>query len=236
MFTEKNNNDALMTLYHSKSAEELNDTFKIICEDYFIEKFALATLLKTKTLHNSQLFSTLDNYPPEWMDHYKSQKYYLDDPVFLRAQQIAIPCYWHIDKFSDINKNQKKILVEASDFGIKRGTIVPLLPNGKMSGLLSLIDTNIQHPEVLHVLSNASHIYLNRKEYFELRNKFNLLTDKEMQVLSLKAEGYRIKQISSELSISDATVLFHLKNLKKKLGFMSTEQVIFKYISADCKY
>ena len=100
-----------------------------------------------------------------------------------------------------------------------------------MSGLLSLVDTNIHHPEVLYVLSNASHIYLNRKEYFEIKDIFNLLTDKEMQVLVLKAEGYQIKQVSSELSISDATVLFHLKNLKKKLGCISTEQAIFKYLS-----
>lgn len=233
MFTARKSNDPLMTLYHSKSIEELNDNFKKTCEAYFIEKFALATLLKTKTSRINQIFSTLDNYPPEWMNDYKNEKYYLDDPVFIRAQQTTIPCYWHIDKFSDVNDNQKKILIEAFDFGIKSGTIVPILPNGKMCGLLSLIDTNIHHPEVLYVLSNASHIYLNRNEYFELRNKFNLLTDKEMQVLSLKAEGYLIKQVSAELLISDATVFFHLKNIRKKLGLISTEQAVSKYILSN---
>lgn len=230
MLTHKINNDPLMELYLSSSIEQLNNHFKIICENYFIEKFALAAIVNIN-IPSSQKFLTFDNYPSEWMNYYKKQKYYLDDPVFQKSKQVTFPCSWSINKFSDLNEHQKKILTEASDFNIKGGTIIPLLPNGKRVGLLSIIGSNIHHPEALYTLSNATHIYLNRKEDIEFRKIFDALTDKEMQILVMKAEGYSIKQISSNFAISNSTVLFHLKNIRKKLGSVSTDQAIFKYHS-----
>jgi len=44
------------------------------------------------------------------------------------------------------------------------------------------------------------------------------LTTRELDVLRLIRDGYRNKQIASELSISETTVNFHIKNLVDKLG------------------
>jgi len=44
------------------------------------------------------------------------------------------------------------------------------------------------------------------------------LTDRELQVLQLIRDGYRNKQIADQLSISETTVNFHIKNLVGKLG------------------
>ena len=44
------------------------------------------------------------------------------------------------------------------------------------------------------------------------------LTDRELQVLQLIREGNRNKQIADRLSIAEATVNFHVKNLVAKLG------------------
>ena len=44
------------------------------------------------------------------------------------------------------------------------------------------------------------------------------LTDRELQVLQLIREGNRNKQIADRLSIAEATVNFHIKNLVAKLG------------------
>jgi DNA-binding NarL/FixJ family response regulator len=44
------------------------------------------------------------------------------------------------------------------------------------------------------------------------------LTDRELQVLQLIREGNRNKQIADRLSIAEATVHFHIKNLVAKLG------------------
>lgn len=44
------------------------------------------------------------------------------------------------------------------------------------------------------------------------------LTDRELQVLQLIRDGNRNKQIADRLSIAEATVNFHIKNLVAKLG------------------
>ena len=44
------------------------------------------------------------------------------------------------------------------------------------------------------------------------------LTTREMEVLRLIRDGYRNKQIASELAIAETTVNFHIKNLVDKLG------------------
>jgi DNA-binding NarL/FixJ family response regulator len=44
------------------------------------------------------------------------------------------------------------------------------------------------------------------------------LTPREMEVLQLIRDGFKNKQIASELSISENTVNFHIKNIVDKLG------------------
>jgi DNA-binding NarL/FixJ family response regulator len=44
------------------------------------------------------------------------------------------------------------------------------------------------------------------------------LTARELEVLRLIRDGYRNKQIADQLSIAEATVSFHIKNLFDKLG------------------
>jgi DNA-binding NarL/FixJ family response regulator len=44
------------------------------------------------------------------------------------------------------------------------------------------------------------------------------LTTRELEVLTLIRDGYRNKQIASQLAISETTVNFHIKNLVDKLG------------------
>ena len=47
--------------------------------------------------------------------------------------------------------------------------------------------------------------------------KHQLLTKRELEVLSLMAKGYSNIQIGEELSITQATVLTHICNLYQKL-------------------
>src|SRR5271169_177358 len=44
------------------------------------------------------------------------------------------------------------------------------------------------------------------------------LTTRELEVLRLIRDGFRNKQIADQLSISETTVNFHIKNLVDKLG------------------
>jgi DNA-binding CsgD family transcriptional regulator len=230
MFLDDKKTDPLMILHHSSSLPELNHNFKTICDNYFIETFSIAKLLQINQ-NNTIEYDCYHNYPSEWVDYYQKKKYYLNDPVLSHTQSIQTPHYWNINKFADISTDQENILKEGCDFGIKRGTTIALLPHNKCVGYLTLVDTNIHHPEALCVLSKAAEIYINTKHDLDQKQAFRTLTNKEISVLALKAEGYMIKQISDDLQISDATVIFHLKNIRAKLGVITTEQAVFKYIA-----
>ena len=127
MFTHKSDSDPLMDLYHSSSLDQLDNKFKSLCENYFIEKFALASVSKTRNISQYNQFECFHTYPLEWANYYNNKKYYLQDPVFLRAENNTTPYYWHFDKFDNTTEDQKKILREGSDFNIKRGTTIPLM-------------------------------------------------------------------------------------------------------------
>jgi DNA-binding NarL/FixJ family response regulator len=60
----------------------------------------------------------------------------------------------------------------------------------------------------------------------EAKNPFDILTERERQVLQLASEGLTNKGIASALQISEHTVKFHLSSLYSKLGVVSRTEAI----------
>lgn len=54
------------------------------------------------------------------------------------------------------------------------------------------------------------------------------LTERELEILQLLAEGYYVKQIEDQLGISARTVKFHCNNLYKKLHAHSQRSAVFE--------
>ena len=53
-----------------------------------------------------------------------------------------------------------------------------------------------------------------------------LLTDRELQVLKLIAQGFTNREISYQLSISESTTENHIHNIYKKLGISNRAQAV----------
>ncbi len=51
-------------------------------------------------------------------------------------------------------------------------------------------------------------------------------TDRELEIIRLCSKGYMVKEIASELNISNRTVENHKNNIFKKLGFNTTTELI----------
>ncbi|MBI4824623.1 MAG: response regulator transcription factor [Nitrospirae bacterium] len=60
----------------------------------------------------------------------------------------------------------------------------------------------------------------------EAVDPYELLTDREKQVLKLIAEGYTHKEIASTLGISDKTVIAHQTNISEKLDLHTKAELI----------
>ncbi len=74
------------------------------------------------------------------------------------------------------------------------------------------------------------------KEPLSTKEPYDLLTDREKQVLKLLAEGHTHKEIAEMLSISPKTVIAHQTNLCEKLGLGNKADIIkFAYSNAIIK-
>jgi DNA-binding CsgD family transcriptional regulator len=55
---------------------------------------------------------------------------------------------------------------------------------------------------------------------------YDVLTDREKQVLKLVAEGYAHKEVADMLKISPKTVVVHQTNILEKLGLNNRSELI----------
>lgn len=70
--------------------------------------------------------------------------------------------------------------------------------------------------------------YLLNREHTS--NPFEALTEREMQIMSEVAKGYRNRQIADRLFISESTVKVHMKSLLKKLDVPSRTAATILYL------
>lgn len=60
----------------------------------------------------------------------------------------------------------------------------------------------------------------------DVKSPYDMLTDREKQVLKLVAEGYTYKEIASSLNISEKTVVAHYTNITDKLAISTRSELI----------
>jgi DNA-binding NarL/FixJ family response regulator len=68
--------------------------------------------------------------------------------------------------------------------------------------------------------------YMRRLQQQNLKDSYDLLTDREKEVLQLLAEGKSNKEVASLLSLSLYTVETHRSNLMQKLNLHSTAEIV----------
>lgn len=211
----------------STSEEEICSTFQDICHDFNISAFALAIFSGKQNIIESFCLHT--TYPKEWIRHYQGRQYHLYDPVFSTLKRVAAPFEWNTNSFHNLLPIQQLLMNEAHDFGIKSGETIPLIPHPTFHGFLTVINQPSLHPEVLYMLSSAANICASKIMSIRDNEALRCLTDREVEILLQKTEGYPVKAISHNLGISQATITFHLKNIRKKLGAQSTEHALLKF-------
>lgn len=111
---------------------------------------------------------------------------------------------------------------------LKAGVSGYLLKRAVGSDLVSAIRT-VSRGEFYLFSSIASKVvegYIRKDKEDAMEDPYDKLTDREMQVLKLIAEGYTQKEIGDMLSISTKTVVAHQTNLSEKLGISSRAGLI----------
>lgn len=119
----------------------------------------------------------------------------------------------------------KAFLYGANAYTLKDINIKELYNTIKMvaSGL-----TLIQPTVAKHVLQELN----NTKE--KVNNQINdLLTERELEILTFIAKGYKNKQIAETIYITEGTVKIHINSILRKLGVSDRTQAILKAMKND---
>ena len=178
---------------------------------------------------------TIDGYPEGWVEHYFKNEYYKSDPVISWCLKNILPIHWRSLNVTEESLGAK-MMEDAERFGLKDGCTVPVHgPLGQLGMLsmavsndLELAKTTIINAAIpLQVLS--PHIQNRVTQLQEQQiEKSPSITDRERECLIWAANGKSSNEISQLLSISEATVNFHLNNVMKKLKVYNRQHAISK--------
>lgn len=170
----------------------------------------------------------LTNYPAEWEERYTRKLFRFYDPVALKTRQSRLPFFWDNRGFlRPYRKDQRRVFHEAKAFAISAGYSIPIAgPRGDV-GVFSLIAS--RQGDIDDAIGHAGgEIYLRAVQIHDMMVRRtdsgndagddHGLSARETECLRWTADGKTSDQISKIVSISAATVNFHLKNAVGKLG------------------
>ena len=107
---------------------------------------------------------------------------------------------------------------------------IPMSVRGMKLGAVDFLTKPIRDQDLLDAVAVAIRKDQGRRQDLaqvaRLREKYELLTNRERQVLTLVAAGLMNKQIASELSISEVTVKMHRGSVMRKLGARSVAMLV----------
>ncbi|CAE7211281.1 lcfB [Symbiodinium sp. CCMP2456] len=180
----------------------------------------------------------LATFPDSWIGHYLARGYGDIDPTFLAATGTTLPFDWlTLTARGDLSSGQRRLLNEAEDFGLGLGATVPI--HGPDSGLSTLNVTARQaqpafegtyrqsRHDLVWIAAQVHEAFLRLSQDAPETQRVRL-TDRERDCLLWTARGKTAWEVGQILSISEETVLFHLKNGTRKLGVFSKHHAVVK--------
>ena len=175
------------------------------------------------------------NYSSSWRDRYDADRLHYVDPTVTHCLSSSLPIVWEPDTFS--SAPQRAFYEEACGHGIRSGITFPIHgPNGEF-GVVSFASDALPDPrEAPHAMASLALI---RDYAFESSLRFvrpqqlqdkPRLTKRELEVLKWVMVGKSSWEISKITNCSEATVNFHIGNVRQKFGVTTRQQALVKAI------
>jgi LuxR family transcriptional regulator, activator of conjugal transfer of Ti plasmids len=185
---------------------------------------------------DSALPVILTTYPDHWVARYLTRDYQWRDPVMAQAQTAILPFRW-----SSLapTPRQRVVMEEARAAGLVSGLCVPVHGAAGETAVLcfaSSQDTPVfdalmaRHEADLHVMGLYFHAAVAEALAKRPPDAPVRLTMREREILQWVAQGKTTWDISAIVAISERTVIFHIENLKRKLGVTSRSHAVAKAI------
>ncbi|MFC0250507.1 autoinducer binding domain-containing protein [Massilia consociata] len=179
------------------------------------------------------------NYSHEWRDRYDSNGFAYVDPTVGHCLSSTLPLVWAPATFN--THEQGALYEEASAHGIRSGVTLPVHgPHGEVGMLSFASDTRADAPfqrsidEVLPLLCLVrDYAFASSARFREARMEPEppRLTRRELEVLQWVMAGKSSWEVARITGCSEATVNFHLANIRQKFGVNTRQQAVVKAIA-----
>lgn len=167
--------------------------------------------------------SVVHDYPEEWLREYFCHGYGRIDPILQRYAQSFQMVAWSPLLQSAQSRQSRAFVREARDFGMTFGLTSGLHdPTGSQATLFSVsgreLEGAVRHRAVLaHLVPHLSNALIRVSGIPANPARVDALSLRELEVLRWMREGKSNWEVSRILSVSEATVKFHVKNILGKL-------------------
>jgi LuxR family quorum-sensing transcriptional regulator LasR len=180
------------------------------------------------------------NYSSAWRERYDAERRAYVDPTVIHSLSSNLPIVWGPDTFVD--SGQRELYEEACGYGIRAGVTLPVHgPNGEF-GLLSFATDSPADARFDRELgAKLGELVLIRDYVFSSSVRFcnaspeneaaPRLTRRELEVLNWVMAGKSSWEISKITNCSEATVNFHMANVRQKFNVNTRQQAVVKAIS-----
>jgi len=179
------------------------------------------------------------NYPNAWLNRYDAQKLSQIDPTVTHCADKSIPLIWLPEIFS--TQRQKEMYEEACSYGLRSGVTLPIHGARGEMGILSFVsdtkpDKRFQReahgmlPELSYFRDFIFETSLRFMKPSELPEKLPHVTRSELECLKWCAAGKSSGDIAQILNCSVDAVDFHFRNMRRKFGVSTRQQVLVKAI------
>lgn len=223
----------------TKSLSELQKKTTACLESMGFGKF---THIGFNPLSANPRAAEMSTFPLEWVQHYVDNKYVYIDPTVLMGRRSSLP-------FTSLDVNgskvltplQKKVNLEAGDFGIHNYISVPIHGALNRFGLLVGVSTESEKEFSRDLLRKKYDLQLvgmglNAAIQDLLDEDENLpqvhLSQRETECLLWTARGKTAWEIGEILKIKDSTVNEYIQNASRKLGCHQKTLAVTKAIMA----
>ncbi|PYD85633.1 hypothetical protein DNF23_48040 [Pseudomonas syringae pv. pisi] len=181
------------------------------------------------------------NYSADWRDRYDRNGFAYVDPTVAHCLSSTIPIVWEPGTFAS-GPQQAGLYEEASAHGIRSGATLPVHgPQGEF-GVISFAsdarpdaDARRAMNEALPMLSLVrDYAFISSWRFREEETRPEeapRLTRRELEVLQWVMAGKSSWEVARITGCSEATVNFHLANVRQKFDVNTRQQAVVKAIA-----
>jgi LuxR family quorum-sensing transcriptional regulator LasR len=184
------------------------------------------------------------NYPDAWRITYDRSKLHYVDPVVSHCLVSTLPVAWTSRNFK--GHAQQEFYEQACGYGLRSGITYPVHGALGEFGMLSFVASDNNHAAYDGQADALAQLSLIRDYALESSIRFvhksataaaeatrkaqTRLTPRELECVRWVMAGKSSWEISQILRCSEATINFHVSNLKKKFNVQTRQQAVVKAI------